>query len=230
MDAWLLWRRAIPLAQAYVRFARPEVLQRHQQLSEAVGGCRLLERLNERLAAGESFVDALRGPVPRIQELWSLEEQMQQEFVSWVRKHILKAYGFVIPRRPSDAPQPVPDDLWNGRIVWRASIILANGLEMHGVRLMPRHWEEQILAAQPEAKATRGGPGRPSRRAEILEAFEALDAAGRIDYREPMTRLFPAIRQWLKERDPQAEADWGLHDKTIAKTIRTAFRSKRKIL
>ncbi len=219
MNTWKLWERGIWLSRAPVICASKAKRERHRQLQEVGGFLPMLQRWAERVQAKTPLAEAV-APVPEADELRQLTNEMQRDIVRWVQDGKLKAYGFGVPRRPEDAPQPVPLDLWSGTIGWGRSILAANGLRMEGVRLL-------LLESD---KHLRGGrsPGRPSREAQILEAFDTLQASGQVDRTRPMAHLFEPIRQLVRDKHPTNKTDQGLNDKTIARVIRERFVERDK--
>jgi hypothetical protein len=67
-------------------------------------------------------------------------------------------------------------------------------------------------------------PGRPSRRDEIVCAFAAVVEAGAIDPGEPLTHVFPAVRQRITGTTAPSS---GLGDKTLRKTLTPLVEAKR---
>ena len=99
-----------------------------------------------------------------------------------------------------------------------------------GYRLIKSGPDAELVAASAElangAKGSRG-PGRPSRRAEIVSAFEAVAEAG-LDLDQPMSRVFPAIRERITGcAAPRGAAAAGLGDKALRKTLAPLFEARR---
>jgi hypothetical protein len=67
-------------------------------------------------------------------------------------------------------------------------------------------------------------PGRPSRRDEIVSAFAAVVEAGAIDPGEPLTHIFPVVRQRITGTTAPTS---GLGDKTLRKTLTPLVEAKR---
>jgi hypothetical protein len=75
-----------------------------------------------------------------------------------------------------------------------------------------------------DAADKRRRPGRPSRRADILSAFEVVAAACRIDPAEPVSRVFGAVRAQITGcAAPQP----GLGNKTLRKTLAPLIEARR---
>jgi hypothetical protein len=68
-------------------------------------------------------------------------------------------------------------------------------------------------------------PGRPSRRDEIVSAFDAVVEAGAIDLGEPLSHIFPAVRQQITGN---AAPQPGLGDRALRKTLTPLVEAKRK--
>jgi len=67
-------------------------------------------------------------------------------------------------------------------------------------------------------------PGRPSRREEIVSAFAAVVEAGAIDPGEPLSHIFPAVRQRITGN---AAPQPGLGDRALRKTLTPLVEAKR---
>lgn len=226
MDTWLFWNRAVPLSHAYVAFAPKDKAERHKHLAEHNGLPGILDRMSQQVQKGKSAGEAFRASYDPSNDLRELREELLSDCLKRLRKGQLKAYGFATPRRPSDSPQPVPPDLWNGIIGWDSSKVRSDSLTMEAVRLIPPHWETELLAQQVSAGSDMR-PGRPSRGDQIVEAFEALDEAGQIDYAAPMAQTFDPIRNRVQATHPD-EGTKGLSEKTIAKTISARFNERKE--
>lgn len=228
VDPWWFWSKAAPLSQAYVRFAPIDKAGRYHELSETHSWPAIVGRVGQRMSEGAEGWGALRDSTLQGGELDGLRDELRSACFRYVHTGALKAYGFAIPRAPDDPPQPVPPDLWDGTVNWERSTLQGNGLKMEGVRLIPPHWEDQLVARQATA-TNRRGPGRRSREDHIREAFDALCKSGQIDFNRPMNRTFEPIRCWVLAKLPNdPDEAKGLNDKTIAKTIREDFNARKE--
>jgi hypothetical protein len=93
-------------------------------------------------------------------------------------------------------------------------------------------YDAELIAVESEASGVNGeaegprGPGRPSRRNEIMRAFAAV-AEGGIDPDQPMTQVFPAVRRQITGSDAPSP---GLGDKTLRKTLAPLFETCQKLI
>lgn len=227
MNNFTIWKNAVALEEAYVRYAHKEDADRYRSLSAENSLTAMIERAEKRLQDGEAGWDALSNSVGPYSELSELRQKLCQQCRAWVTAGKLKAYGFAVPRHPNDEPLEVPDYLWDGFINWDRSKVENHGLKMEGIRLILPTWIERLFAeasAQPEGR----GPGRRSRKSQIMQAFEALDRLDQIDYEKPMAKIFPRIREMVLQAhsgDPDGEK--GLDDKTIAKHLGKPFNARK---
>lgn len=227
MDTWLFWKMAIPLAQAYLRFAPQGRTERYQDLLGTHSWHSIPGRVLERISDGVDGWAALQDFTSQPGQLHSLIDELRSDCVRHVHTGALNAYGFAVPRTPADLPRLVPPDLWSGTVRWERSILECNGLKMEGIRLIPPHWEDQLVTRQ-VTSSDRTGPGRRSRESQILEAFDALCESGQIDFTKPMKWTFEPIRSRVLAKYPEdPDGAKGLSDKTIAKTIRVEFTARK---
>lgn len=175
----LLWSHALPLSTAYIQLADKPSRDRHAELQEQTSIFAIAERatdygdqskdlaLDERLkglhAAG------VLGPMS---ELEALECKLKDRIIASIKRGLLKAVGYAVPRKPADMPVEVPPDLWAGRVSWERNSVEGNGLRVEAVRVFPASWLKTPAKVQ----------GRPSRQDEIAAAYSELKQAHRIDY------------------------------------------------
>jgi hypothetical protein len=84
-------------------------------------------------------------------------------------------------------------------------------------------WDNSATAwdVDVEQAAAPRGPGRPSRRDEIVEAFETAADAGIIDPQQPLRELVPVLRQRISG-DRR-----GLGDRTLRRTVAPLLDARR---
>lgn len=237
MDTVSLWQNAVPLESAFLRFAPRDTAARYRQLVADTSASAIADRMQTRAEAAGA--DLPEGMFERLhlltRDAWGptgertkMEQALKAACLALIRAGTVRAFGFAVPRQPHDVPVELPADLWNGIILWERSRVEAHGLRIEGVRLIPTARIEALQTQQAPREPARR-PGRRSRESQIIEAFKALAAAGRIDTVRPLARVFPMIRTWVCETYPDdPDGEKGLNDKTLRKVLTPLFGARRK--
>lgn len=210
-----LWQEAMPLEKA-ARHYCPADLKARLSETPPKGESELLMEfaqafslpINERLAEMKRHTDALS----RANALMS---EVYRAFWNLVQTGRLKCLAFEAPRRAADQPIHVPVALLQYYPDWKKGTYRHNGLHLIEMRVIEA--EQTPVPETPDAPAP---AGRPSFRADILEAFTALQAEG-IFRAKPLTHGIVQIRQWIKTNRPDSRAAQGLlGDDTIRNAIK----------
>lgn len=234
MDAWEIWNIGKPLERAHLHFGPQDKIKALRDHAEENSPVKMIDRLQTNLESGKDFIAALKGAtdVKKISAQTKLRDEVRQAILRHLHSGDIKAYGFEAPRRASDAPIAVPSDLWRGWVRWDKSMIEAQSLRIENVRLVPAHLiktETPVPTLEPASDKEPPRPaGRPSRALQIIEAFEALDSEGKIDFSNPAKHCYPAVRNWVKINYPEAEnPDRGLSDKAIQLHVNPLFNARK---
>jgi len=140
----------------------------------------------------------------------------------------LLAFGYLSPRSIDDAPREIPADLWpKAKINFDKSEIQSGSLKFENVRIIKSPNKSKIaslgklrLVVSKEAEPLRRA-GRPGSRKQILTAYQALKAAGEIDFAKPMTHAYVKIRAVLTQ---QHGTERGFQNEAIRLAIREDFQ------
>ncbi|GAB4356162.1 MAG: hypothetical protein Kow00114_06930 [Kiloniellaceae bacterium] len=153
-------------------------------------------------------------------------DAMRAYILAGLRSGTALGVGYAIPRKPDDAPALIPADVWGGRIDWHGAKVFGEGLEFVSVRVIEVSAAAELLPPAEDAASAPRPVGRPSVKADVFAAYEALRDAGKIDFDAPMKRLFPEIRAWLCEAYPdRAGAFRDMADETIRRVIVDLFKA-----
>ncbi len=228
MDPWIFWKRGIPLSSAFVSFASSDFRQKYVVARDSAGIDKGLAAFTEVIQSKKSPSDRMGKYNKDVSAYLALDRTLKANCLAWIQSGKLKAYGFTLPRRAEDIPQPAPLDLWAGEIKWEKDYAKGNGLEMAGLRLIAPAQEAELIARHfPEGIKS---PGRPSREHQISEAFNTLHASGAINFSKPMKHYFPMIREWVLTHFPDdPKKTKGLNDKTLAKIVSPLFNERKQI-
>ncbi|MFC7334790.1 hypothetical protein [Rhodocista pekingensis] len=234
MDHLAVWKRALPLSRACLRFApremaeRLELLRRQTSLSAVTGRVRGLAEdgaLTDRtdMARRMALLSSALGPVDEERRLM---EAMRASCLALIQEGRVLALGYALPRAVTDRPVPVPAELWQHPVDWEGSRLAGNGLRMEAVRLALPHWLPQIMADAAAAAVGTVTPrpaprGRPSKRDAVIAAFRHLADAGSIRPERPLAEHYPAIRALVMQATDGTPA--GLTDKTLHRLLKPLF-------
>ena len=104
-----------------------------------------------------------------------------------------------------------------GEFKFEHSTVLGDGLTYVGVRFV----SSRLIGPEPLAVRRRG---RPTQHTEIIAAYNALAERGEVDFRAPLVRLFPKIRNRISRNIGVPILTLkGVGDEAIRRTIRPLF-------
>ena len=216
-----LWSKAIPLKKARFHFAPYGLMQRLEQ-APSVSTIDLLSSV-----AAENYgktnlemLSAMRDATAQFssaaQKRREILHEIDMNFLSMLRRQELRCFAFEHPRSFHAEPVELTAAHWVVWPDWEKGEFRHAGLHLIEMRVIEA--EQCRLAAAPEIPAP---SGRPSFKAEILEAFEVLQAEGRFKAK-PFTHGIAQIRAWIKENRPHSIAAKSiLSDETIRLTIKS---------
>lgn len=151
----------------------------------------------------------------------------ERQVISRLIQGSLIAFGYSVPRSPSDDPRHIPTDVWRGKIDWKNSSVTGNGLHFFAVRVFEygTDFSHPNLIKDIRALPRDETPlGRPSEREPVLEVFELLAEQGLIDFSAPKVRACKPIRHALVKKFPTEARRYSvLGDDTIRRHISEAF-------
>lgn len=204
-----IWERAIPLHRAFWHFAPAAEKAQYESLAAATSTPAIVQRWE----TGQVSIAEALGP---FSERGKLANRLRALCLRYIQDGHLRAFGFDEPRRSYDLPREIPSELWAFPIPWDKDKLVGNGLEMVAVRLIPSKWIIQLegLSEEPARRA-----GRPSREAQIIDAWTALSTSGELDFGAPKTNAYRLIRQTVLDLYPDQGAT-GLGDDALRKILK----------
>ncbi len=149
----------------------------------------------------------------------TLINRLKQQLISGA----LIGMGYAQPRQPDAPPQFLVRDTWSGYIKPSKDEVSHAGLQYLGVRIIPHHKAILTLHAPTDTPCVVIKPlGRPSLRPYILEAFTALQAAGKIDFNISLKAHVSILSEWVDAHHPSAmkektEIDYTTVNRVIGK-------------
>lgn len=219
-DPQHLWKVGLALLNARNRYGAPDLVREVFRLQATHPLMRManavLERRENRSVGDAEYTQANSDR----NKLLALERKLESQFLTELREGKLWAFGYSAPRKPTDAPCRLPIDLFEGKIDWVKSAIKGNGLEFTAVRVVASPAPGLVSAPRetqaPQLEVAPAAPGRPSRRGEIVAAWQALEAERKINRATSLRSHFALVRAKVHEihrSDPRGEK--GLGDKVL---------------
>lgn len=128
------------------------------------------------------------------------------------------AVGYRAPRELNSVLELVPNEIIaQAEFKFEHSTVLGDGLTYVGVRFV----SSCLIGPEPLVFRRRG---RPTRQTEIIAAYKALAERGEVDFRAPLVRLFPKIRNRISRNIGVPILTLkGVGDEAIRRTIRPLF-------
>lgn len=215
-----LWNKAIPLRKARFQFAPHELMQRLEQ-APSVSYIDMLAsvamqnsgRVNSEVLS--AMRDASAQFTEASQKRREILHEINMNFLNMLRRQELRCFAFEHPRSFHAEPVELTAAHWVVWPDWEKGEFRHAGLHLIEIRVIEA--EQRRLAVTPEIPAP---SGRPSFKAEVLEAFTALQAEGRFKAK-PLTHGIAQIRAWIKANRPESRAAQGLlGDDTIRNAIK----------
>jgi|GEM_PF-921510 len=214
-DAAALWRTACPLKQAPMRHGPPSAAEEVAELLADPPVVRWVKAFSENVTDGRETSEAFQQADHDSKRLEKLKDLLRRQVRGRLRRGELVGLGFAAPRAANAKPEPVPTDVWAGRIEWDKDTVEGNGIRFDGVR---------IAKAEPEA--SQRGPGRATLENEIVTAFDSLMASGRIDFSKSLTWHYPRIRETVLSMYPGIVSDpeEGMSPQTLQRHLGRRFK------
>lgn len=228
-----LWKKGLDLGRAAYRFAHPSLRAGYDELRSTKVEASELSPLPD----GAHWLVALDAVFKHLKPYADIsaaradaKRQLQDYLLRLIGGGHVLVLGYALPRQPEDYPVLIPIDVWRGKIGWAESLVKGNGLEFVAVRVVVSRTAQGLLEANeqrqlPAPKKT----GRPSLKADIMEAYEALRDTREIDFGNPMSRLFPQVRTWLSEKYPDNAGQFRkMASETIRRQVSDLFKRDRE--
>ncbi|WP_217359979.1 hypothetical protein [Ruegeria arenilitoris] len=228
-----LWRNGVPMAQAWVTYAKPDLKERWAELqqrsaSDAFEKGAAIASASEGDAVAKIQM-ALEGPQKILGARTELRKILQTNILKYIAGGHLHGFGYELPRKLSDAPVAIPKAAWAGRCDWTRGELSYRGLEFVDIRLTTNRIRNEVLErGHVDTRPTRP-QGRPSVAPEIKKAFFALHEAGKIDPKASLKSHYSDIRRWLELNCPNLPVPPAhINSETIRKNISPLFKVLRE--
>ncbi|MFC3053223.1 hypothetical protein [Kordiimonas pumila] len=244
-DRYAIWSKGIAKEYAYVNYCNADIQARYTALKDAA---RAAERLrtkaifksvkeqsatNSRVVFSPPLLDSSIEKTEFETYDTDLKDQMLQD----IKNGVFIVLGYQYPRGMSDAPKPVPLDVWDQSDPWSGNSFQLGSTKIIDVHITLKRSVASYFEALPEPEPeetiqnisqvalrvpfAQMKAGRKSRKEEILTAYETLKAQGVLTRDTPKAILGHEVREFILKGVPKPERrETGLSDETIRRIIR----------
>jgi len=216
MNIRVIWEQGIPLAEADIRFAQPDLRAAYSAVGPTVAPS--WPEVPSAMAA----LQLIQRDIHSISERATIRAKMRDCLLKLLRDGQLFAYGFVVPRATNAEPTRVPTDLFEMRFLCKDSGIKGHGIEFAAVRVLHPQRVQEIEASAPK-RLPRPAPetrGRKSVGDLIVRSVRSLLAEGKIDPDAPHKLTADLIRAHVHDHSPgEVAGNKGLSDETIRRVL-----------
>lgn len=223
------WQKGKTLYAALYEFTAPEIRREYNDLE--------LKRNNQnRNLLGNSGLPSFSANLSNLSETILLNSQIDivRDKLKWdlLNKIIsgkLIGLGYETPVKSSDKPQIIPLHIWPQKIKeinWEDFSFSKNGINFLNIRIIKKLPAKKPI---PDKKITlpiieNKKTGRPSRKKEIISAYEDLKKSGRIDYSMPLKSHTELIQKNVQKLYPEIKDIKGMKHEAIRRYIGSRFQ------
>lgn len=228
------WKKGKTLYASLYQFTAPEILQEYNDLE-----LKLKNHTHNRGDIKNSILPTLSAGLADLSNLVFLQSQIEtiRDKLKWDLLNIILSekligIGYETPVKSSDKPQIIPLHIWPQKIKeinWDDSSILKNGVQFLNIRIIKKlpakksTTDKGIILPKAEKKKV----GRPSRKKEIIAAYEDLKKAGLIDYSIPLKSHTELIQKNIQKLFPEIKEIKGMKHEVIRRYIGDRFQEDR---
>jgi len=222
-----LWLKGVKLSQAPYAFSSSDDKEEHARLHQVSKDKLVMQSYKRAQSAGLAGVDLIRAVTDEVGPITSGQVNLQKRMHNFVRKHLklgnLYGYGFEPPRKIDSQPFEIPAYCWAGHIQWYDDVLTADRLELAHIRVLSTAARSRLINSEVE-NANPSKPGRPGYKTQILKAYAALNAAGKIDVQNSLQSHYPSVREWLETN----LSDAAPNDNTLQRHLSPIFNALKK--
>lgn len=184
-------------------------------------------------------LQAVQKTINKYQGTRSANDKLKRDLLNKLLSEKIAGLGFESPIKTSSQPQLIPIHIWPQKINefnWNESSFLSNGVEFQKIRIIKniefknerniQNKKEEIQL--PDFQITDKFVGRPSKKQEIINAYNLLKKKNKIDYSKTFKSHTPLIREAVRLQNPTLTDDKGLGDEAIRRTVKSFFDQEKK--
>lgn len=184
------------------------------------------------IGKGISGLDAFNASTSAISPLLSARSEWATRAQGFIIHHLLQenlyGFGFEPPRIMCSQPFEIPSACWKGQIRWHKDELTSDGLKFSHIRVLSKAVRLRLINSEVDT-ASLNKPGRPGYKIQILKAYAALNAAGKIDPRNSLQSHYPSVIEWLDLNLPEGEQlEKPPSNKTLQKHLSSLFNGLKK--
>ena len=184
-----------------------------------------------------SMMDSLQvfqKTINKYQGTRNANDKLKWDLLNKLLSEKLAGLGFESPIKSSDTPQYIPLHIWPQKIIdfdWDNSSFSINGVEFLKIKIIKNtelinkkninNKKEEIKP--PNIEIIDKPVGRPSRKQEIINAYNFLRDKGKIDYSKTFKSHIKTIRETVRLLNTKLENDKGLGGEAIRRTVKHFF-------
>jgi hypothetical protein len=184
-------------------------------------------------------LQAFQSTFNKYQGTRNANDKLKRDLLNKILSEKLAGLGFESPIKTSSQPQLIPIHIWPQKINefnWNESSFLSNGVEFQKIRIIKniefkkeRNIQNKKKEIQlPDFQITDKSVGRPSKKQEIINAYNLLKNKNKIDYSKTFKSHTPLIREAVRLQSPTLTDDKGLGDEAIRRTVKSLFDQEKK--
>lgn len=179
-------------------------------------------------------LQAVQKTINKYQGTRNATDKLKRDLLNKILSEKLIGLGFESPIKSSDIPQYIPLYIWPQKIIdfdWDNSSFSINGVKFINIKIIKnselkkdnnlKNKKEEIKP--PNIEIIDKPVGRPSRKQEIINAYNFLRDKGKIDYSKTFKSHITIIRETVRSLNPKLENDKGLGDEAIRRTVKHFF-------
>lgn len=179
-------------------------------------------------------LQAVQKTINKYQGTRSANDKLKRDLLNKLLSEKLAGLGFESPIKTSSHPQLIPIHIWPQKITdfdWNESSFLINGIEFFKIRIikkteLKKQKNIQIKKKElkpPNLEVTDKKVGRPSKKQEIIDAYNFLKNECKIDYSKTFKSHTKLIQQTVRTLNPDQTNDKGLGNEAIRRTVKHLF-------
>jgi hypothetical protein len=228
-----LWNSGMYLSRAPYAFASKSEKEEHKRLHSVSASELMAKAAEETAASGLTSWEVVNAMMGASNPILSARMEWSNRMRAFVLQHLITgsliAYGFEPPRRMDSVPFHIPAAYWRGRIQWKDSKLTVQGLEFEQIRLVTLKARDQVLGVDANFQSVTKKTGRPGYKDEIIRAFEALNAIGKIDTQSSLQAHYKKVSDWIELNVPEGERPTKpLSDNTLQRHLSPLFNELKK--
>ncbi len=170
--------------------------------------------------------------------LENAQNDLKWDLLNNILSEKLIGVGYEAPIKTSDYPQIIPLHVWPRRIKeinWDESSFSKDNIGFLNIRVIKRRNLKISTKRKKFSEITKTEildkkPGRPSLRAEIIQAYEHLKARGVIDYTKSLKSHTKLIQEAVWALHPEITSIEGMQYEAIRRALSVRFKADRQNL